>query len=303
MDFKTKEIKAQCKVELPQLEGCLVLNGSPEIDLAYDCSSWNFLENNKFDCISNEVYDDYIWYKGSFKGHIDEIEINAKHCYSIYLNGHQIFYFDCLVYKEGCEVPENITFKVDKQFLNEKGINVLTVLVQNLGFDRGFQNDLKIPRGVISLRTFPEKNIEWQIRGGLTPVIEEWTEALPENIENTSENSFIKMLYLTFDFEKESNIYNPLLLDVSDLPYEKADIFLNGNMIGRHWKNKSPQKFFYLPDDFLIDKNIVSLVIWEVIPENFTKHGWEKLDKYVKIKIGNIKPFKLIPVNELAASE
>ncbi len=285
---------------MPRLEGCLYLTGSPEIDLAYDCSDWNFLKEGKFDCITNEVYDDYIWYKGNFKGHLDEIEINAKHCYSIYLNGHQIFYFDCLVYQEGCEIPENVTFKVDKEFLNEKGINELTILVQNLGFDRGFQNDLKIPRGIISLRTFPEKNIEWQIRGGLTPIIEEWTEALPENIENTSDNSFIKMLYLTFKSEKKRNIYNPLLLDVSDLPYEKADIFLNGNMIGRHWKTKSPQELFYLPDDFIAHKNIVSLVIWEVKPENSVEQGWENPDNYVKIKIGNIKPFKLISVNKLA---
>ena len=310
---KVFNIAVPQEVKLPDLQECLLLCGSPELDIDYDYSGWNFLREDKFDCITNEIYDDYIWYKGNFKGHIDEIEINAKHCYAIYLNGKQIFYHDCLIYAEGCEVPEKITFNVDKKFLNEKGINELTVLTQNLGFDRGFQNELKVPRGILSIKIFPEKNIEWQIRGGLTPIIEEWTEAPSESglsssntvyggqpsIENTSDNSRIRMLYATFEYQKDANIFNPLLLDVSELPFERADIFLNGKMIGRHWETKCPQDTFYLPEGFLVAKNIVSLVIWNVKPETFHETGCKTADNCVKIKIGNIKPFKLISLNEL----
>ena len=34
---------------------------------------------------------------------------------------------------EGAEISEKLTVDVDKKFLNEKGINELTILVQNLG--------------------------------------------------------------------------------------------------------------------------------------------------------------------------
>ncbi len=299
IEVNTHKVSDPEKIELPQLQNPQCFRASPEIDPAYDTSSWNFLKEEKFDCITNEIYDDYIWYKGIFSGHIQEIEINAKHCYSIYLNGRQIFHFDCLVYQEGCEIPEKITFNVDKKFLREKGPNELTILVQNLGFDRGFQNELRTPRGVISFKTFPEKKIEWKIRGGLTPVIEEWTESLAENLEEASDNSYLKLLYFIFEYEKNSNIYNPLLLDLSDVPFEKADIFLNGNMIGRYWKEKSPQVYFYLPDGFLDNKNIISLVIWDIKSENLFEKGYETPKNYVKIKIGNVKPFKLIPLKEL----
>lgn len=298
-DESLTKVSVSDEVELPNLHECLFLNGSPELDLTYDYSSWNFVDNDKFDCISNEVYDDYIWYKGSFKGHLEEIEINAKHCYAIYLNGRQIFYHDCLVYAEGCEVPEKITFNVNKEFLNKKGVNELTVLTQNLGFDRGFQSELKVPRGILSIKTLPEKNIEWQMRGGLTPVIEEWTESPADSIEDTSENSRIRMLYATFDYKKDDTVFNPLLLDVSELPFDRADIFLNGKMIGRHWRTKNPQEQFYLPDGFTEDKNIISLVIWNVRPETFHKTGCKSANSCVKIKIRNIKPFKLISLSKL----
>ncbi len=296
---KTFDLAVPKEKDVPELSQWHCFNASPEIDIAYDYSNWDFLEEGKFHCVANEVYDDYIWYKGNFKGHIDEIEISAKHCYVIYLNGKQVFYHDCLVYEEGSEIPEKIAFNVDKKFLNEKGINELTILVQNLGFDRGFQNELKIPRGLMTFRTLPEKNIEWQIRGGLTPVIDEWIETNPENIEETSENSYLKLLYSTFEINNVNDTFNPLAIDVSDLPFEKADIFLNGNMIGRHWKNKSPQDLFYLPDGFLKDKNIICFVIWDVRPESFFEKGWESSDEYVKIKIRNIKSFRLFQMSEI----
>ncbi|MCK5177817.1 MAG: beta-galactosidase, partial [Candidatus Aenigmarchaeota archaeon] len=144
-DFKTTQISVNTDIEKPELSEWLYFKGSPEIDMMYDYSGWDFLENEKFDCISNEMYGDYIWYKGSFKGSLDNIEINAKHCYAIYLNGKQLFCHNSLKYKEGTELSEVITVNIDKndkKILNDKGlINELTILTQNLGFDRGFQNE------------------------------------------------------------------------------------------------------------------------------------------------------------------
>ncbi|OGI03313.1 MAG: hypothetical protein A2Y25_07135 [Candidatus Melainabacteria bacterium GWF2_37_15] len=287
------------EVKLPQLSEWKCFNASPEIDMMYDYSGWNYAREDKPDCISNEIYDDYIWYKGSFTGHIDSIEIDAKHCYAIYVNGKQIFYHDCTKCVEGSEVEEIISFNIDKHIF-EKGLkNEITILVQNMGFDRGFQNELQNPRGLISFKTFPEKDIKWQLRGGLTPVIEEWTEARPQDIESESENPRLILLKSDFELHKNNNIYNPLLLDMSNFPYEKADVYLNGNLIGRYWKNKSQQDTFYLMDGFLEEKNSLCLIIWDMKPENFVQKGCENIERYVKIKIRNIKSYKLIPVSEL----
>ena len=194
-DEKTHPVTVAEAPEMPVLDKWQWFKASPEIDFAYDTSSWNYAEENKLDSISNRVYDDYIWYKGIFHGHIDEISINAKHCYAVYINAKQVIYHDCVVYCDGEEVPENITFRIDSHYLNQDGPNEITVLVQNLGFDRGFQNELQIPRGIIFFKTLPEKEIEWQIHGGLTPVNENWTETSAENLDHASDNSYIKLFH------------------------------------------------------------------------------------------------------------
>lgn len=270
-------------VKLPGLSEWKCLKSSPELDMMYDYSGWKYIEDEKFDCVSNEIYDDYIWYKGSFHGHIDSIEINAKHCYAVYLNGEQIFYYDSTRCVEGSEVPEIVSFNVDRHHFKKGMLNELTILVQNLGFDRGFQNELNNTRGVLSLKTFPEKEIEWQLRGGLS---------FPEDIEGESDNSHVIYMESGFLYEKNNDIFNPLVLDMSNFPYDKADVYLNGKLIGKYWKNKSKQDSFYLLDGFLKEKNTLSLVIWNI--------GCENVQKYVKIKIRNIKKYKLIPTRELS---
>ncbi len=304
-DFLTDNLKkaaVSCNEEVnpPELRQWQCFNAGPEIDMMYDYSGWDYPEEGKPDCISNRVYEDYIWYKGSFHGHFNSMEISAKHCYAVYLNGKQIFYHDCTKCVEGSEIPETVTFNIDKKHFSEKGlINELTVLVQNLGFDRGFQNDLNNTRGIISFGTFPQKDIKWQLRGGLTPIIEDWVIEKPENIEPEADNSFIMSLHSGFELENNSDIYNPLVLDMSGFPYEKADIYLNGNLTGRYWKNKSKQDAFYLPEGFLQDKNALCLIVWDISPDEPRKKGCENIQNYVKIKIRNIKTYKLIPAGEL----
>ena len=130
----------------------------------------------------NEIYDDYIWYKCSLKHVPEQIEINAKQCYALYLNGKQIYAHNSHSFEHGHELSETITFNLDRQHVHDTKVNELTVLVQNLGFDKGFQNELITPRGILSLKIIPEQAIEWRIRGGLTPQIEEWDFAPEEEI-------------------------------------------------------------------------------------------------------------------------
>lgn len=262
VDFEKYDLSKENKLS-HELKNWKALNCAPEIDFGYDYSNWNFLkEPDKFDCITNEIYDDYIWYKCSLKTVPEQIEINAKHCYAVYLNGKQIYAHDSHEFDHGQELSETITFEVDKRLSNKTELNEITVLVQNLGFDKGFQNELRMPRGILSFKTLPEKEIEWRIRGELTPVIEEWDFIDENNLENASENSYLIRFSANFEFDKDKNQYNPLFLDLAEANFTKADIYLNGTLIGRFWKTKSPQTLFYMPEEFLKSSNRLSLIVW-----------------------------------------
>jgi len=353
MDWKIKEVKVSQEETLPELIDWKSFRCSPEIDLNYDYSGWDLLiEPEKLDCISNKVYDDYIWYKGSLKNIPEQIEINAKHCYSVYLNGKQIYAHDSHAFEHGQEISETITINVYKPVVNKTGTNELAVLVQNLGFDKGFQNELIMPRGIISLKTIPYQEIEWRIRGGLTPQIEEWDFAPEEDLEDSSENSYLTWLSAKFSLplrschselaakqgELEScsfmplpgvsesiqqsdyslkflnrqtlkqvqgdsliqddnqDKFNPLFLDLSEAEFDKADIYLNGNLIGRFWKIKGPQSKFYLPEEFLKLENKLSLIIWNREDDSKDFKDYKQEQTCVKIIIGNIKTFSLVSV-------
>ena len=310
INLKTKIVKALQEETLPELISWKSYNCAPEIDVNYDYSNWDCLsEIGKFDCVFNKIYDGYIWYKGSFKEAFDQIEINAKHCYAIYLNGKQIYAYDSLVFEHGNEISETITFNVDKKHLNKTGFNELTVLVQNLGFDKGFQNELIMPRGILSFKTNscaqfmenkqePHNVIEWKIRGGLTPLIEEWDFAPENDLENASENSYLTWLSVNFRLEENNNKYNPLFLDLTEAAFNKADIYLNGNLIGKFWKSKGPQSRFYLPEGFLKPENKLSIIVWRK-DNSQNNEDYEQAQLYVKIKIGNIKTFSLVSKEEL----
>ena len=299
-NWETKEVKVSQEKMLPELTGWKCFKCAPEIDINYNYSSWDCLiESEKSDCVSNKIYDDYIWYKGSFEHALEQIEINAKHCYAIYLNGKQIYAHDSHSFEHGHELSETITFNIDGKDLS-KVKNEITVLVENLGFDKGFQNELILPRGIISFKTVPQRDIEWRIRGGLTPLIEEWDFAPESDIEHASENSYLTWMSAKFELPFYSNDkFNPLFLDLSEAVCNKADIYLNGNLIGRFWKSKGPQTKFYLPEEFLKPGNKLSLIVWdrENNTPNYEDYAFEQL--CVKIKIGNIKTYKLVSADEI----
>jgi len=288
--WKTKTVKYINNENIPELKDWTTQFYGNEIDLDYDYSGWKTISKyQNTDTISNKAYSDYVWYKTSLNTLPEKIEIEAKHCYAVYLDGKQIFSFDSLSFEHGKEVFEKMCFNINTDFPPKKSYE-LTVLIQNMGFDKGFQNELAVPRGITSLKTYPEQEIEWSIR-----------EELFENKNANSQNTYIPSLNAQFDFDLNSTNYNPLFLDLSQVEFKKADICLNNVNIGRFWKNKSPQTKFYLPEEFIKPKNSLAIIIWDRETSTNNVAPFKIDETYVKIKIGNIKSFNLIPLEEILA--
>jgi len=289
-------IDIQEKINIPELGNWNIFKCSPEIDPEYDCSSWNLVDKN-LDCISNRVYDEFIWYKSKFKGHIEQATISAKHCYAVYINGIQVFYHDSY-HPEDTELLEELTFNIDQDILNEHE-NDITVLVQNLGFDKGYNYEPDLPRGILSFKSMPEKDIEWKINGGLLPEKEEWDFVPLEELDDTSNNSYLIYSCAGFKTDLPEDIYCPMFLTFDNPPFDKALIYLNGNLIGHYWKSMGPQSKFYLIDGFLKQNNLISLIIWNK-DKNYQKiEDYKNLNNNVNINIEIIKSYKKIEIARL----
>lgn len=61
-----------------------------EIDIPFEEADWKLCKESP-DSFTNEIYNEFIWYKTTFEGSIEEFEICAKHCFALYLNHEQIF--------------------------------------------------------------------------------------------------------------------------------------------------------------------------------------------------------------------
>lgn len=291
--IKKKNIEIESGIQQKTNLNFKSYNCSPEIDLNFDYSNWNSLSApSLFDCISNKVYSEFIWYKASYKGIIEQIEINALHCWSIYLNGIQAYAHDSFHFECGSEVQEKITVNLDKKRQEKNSMNELTILAQNMGFDKGFQNEPNLPRGILSLKTEPSKEIEWKISGGLTPQKENWY-LEDDGLKSLSQNSYLKWLTANFSIELSENKFSPLYLEFDNPPFDKALIYLNDALIGHYWKSKGPQTKFYLMEGFLNSTNSISLLTWNNVSVE-QMQDFNIKDINVNIKIGKYDSYDLI---------
>jgi len=291
--WKAINIDGPEDVPLVKLEKGNVFNCSPEIDEDFDYSSWNIAENNT-SCLPNKLFDEFIWYKTEFTGSFEYLEINAKHCYAIYLNGKQVFEYDTIY----GETEENVVVHIKGELFKHHN-NQLTVLVQNLGFDKGFSNDPNLPRGLIEFKTYPEKDFEWHVRDKVTPEIEEWDFQSVDNLEHASKNHYLEYFTTEFKIEKKPDTYAPMYVSLTDTEIQKASIYLNGKKIGRFWPEKSPQKKFYLIESFLKENNRLSLVIWNKKDNKQHLKDYKFDSNNVNINISNFNVYRTFDLESL----
>lgn len=260
-----------------------------EIDTPYEEANWQVSEE-KTDSFTNKIYNEFIWYKTTFDGTIDEFEICAKHCFAIYLNHEQIFEHNSYCYEHLYEREEYITIQPDKNLFKNK--NEMTILIQNLGFDKGFSNDTNLPRGLLSFKTTPHKDLEWKIKGGLTPKDENW-----QNLKTVEDcqNKYMQYVEIDFTFHKKMS-YSPLYLSFENAPFNRATIYLNGHKIGRYIKSLGPQNKFYLMDSFIDRYNKLSLVIWLKSKENQDQNPSKFTKDSIDIELGSFKNFHCVEI-------
>ena len=277
-----KEFKDYSKPEvlrISDIEFC-----SPEIDTDYDYSDWKKCNSgNKTDSLSLGLYDEFIWYKAKIPNTLKEIILSARHLFAVYINGKEVLNRNSYKIEKLQEVPETISIPLSESILTDS-VNELTILVQNLGFDKGFSGDTNNPRGLVHFQTVPEIPIEFYVQEKLS---------VERKDRRISDNPYLTKITVHFDTEFKNNVFFAKYLSLEDFWYRRATIFLNGIKIGRYIKRTHVQEKFYLINEFLKPHNTLEIIIWE--KDRNVKSPWHfKSDmKNVKILLGTQKMYRL----------
>ena len=265
------------KIEISNVEFC-----SPEIDYGYDYSKWEVIEG-KTDALSCGLYDEFIWYKSRIPDNLTCITLSARHLFAVYINGKEIINRNSYKIEKLQDVPETISIPLNKQILS-RGMNELTILVQNLGFDKGFSGDTNNPRGLVFFETTPVMPIKFSVCEKL---------AMERGHKYLSDNPYLAKITAHFDTDLNENTFFAKYISFEDFQCRRATIFLNGVKIGRYIKRTHVQDKFYLINEFLKPHNTLEMVIWT--KDRNVKSAWDFKSelKNVKIILGTFKKYQL----------
>lgn len=255
---------------------------SPEIDIDYDYSSWKRV-SNKTDSLSCSLYDEFVWYKAKIPNDLTEITLSARHLFALYINGKEILNRNSYKIEKLQDVPETISVQLSKKELNKKE-NELTILVQNLGFDKGFSGDTNNPRGLVLFESTPQIPIEFAVCEKLS---------IERNDTRESDNPYLTKITTHFDVDFKNNVFFAKYISFENFRCRRATIFLNGVKIGRYIKRTHVQEKFYLINEFLKPHNTLEIVVWEKDRNVKSAWGFKSDMKNVKILIGTYKMYQL----------
>ncbi len=280
--FSKKYFKFQEKPKLLELKDFEISFCSPEIDKDYDYRNWEKISGD-LDILSVGMYDEFIWYKAEIPNFLEEITLSARHLFAVYINGKEVLNRNSYKYEKLQQIEETISIPLDENILNKEN-SELTILVQNLGFDKGFSGETNNPRGLVEFSVKPECDIKFYVKEGLS-------------LSGTeSESPYLVKLSTSFDVEFKENVVKSLYLSMEKFPYDRATIFLNGIKIGRYLKNsmdKSLQEKFFLINTFLKAQNTLDIVIWERETNIKTPWGFKNELRHVIIQVGDEKVHQL----------
>ena len=268
--------------QLQQLEISKVEFCSPEIDTDFNYSDWKIIEN-KTDAFSCDMYNEFIWYKAQIPDNLSEITLNARHLFAVYINGKEVINRNSYKNEQLQDVPETISVPLNKSILT-KHINELTILVQNLGFDKGFSGDTNNPRGLVFFETTPKIPVNFYVQENLS---------FERTQKYISENPYLAKITVEFDADFKDNVFFAKYISFENFRCRRATIFLNGIKIGRYIKRRNVQDKFYLINEFLKPHNVVDIVVWEKERNIKSKWGFKSELENVIILLGTFKSYQL----------
>jgi hypothetical protein len=268
---------------LPRLERWRLSQTSPQLARDFDDSDWielepRQLEENRIDLDGLGLHSGCVWYRGTFRGPLDRLVLDARHLWSVWINGAHVASGDQLRNTLGVGADGARTRRVDLRAArgDEGAANTIAILVESLGHNKGFADDARNPRGLVSLDTGATR-VRWRARGGLVrgergmvPVVD-FSEVersgtqevlLPHGWSGAPDG--VALYETSFRLDGISPKDTALSLGF-DPSAGRANLYLNGWLIGRHWPERGPQRRFWLPWGVLSAEreNHLAVALWK----------------------------------------
>jgi hypothetical protein len=268
--------------ELPRLERWEFCGVSPQLDAAYDDSGWSRIEpfqveHDAIDLDALGVHYGFIWYRGTFVGPLDRLLLDARHCYAVWINEQLVEAGDQLRNPLGVGADGARFRRVSLRGVPfNEGRNVIVILVESLGHNKGFADDGAQRRGIVRLDVGTSR-VDWRYRGGLVrgergmnPIV------AFDGVERSAAESVVLPhgwagpphgvgLYQT-RFRTAGVDPKQVSLGLAFDPGRgKANLYLNGYLIGRYWPERGPQRRFLLPWGILKPdaENHLAIAVWK----------------------------------------
>jgi hypothetical protein len=267
--------------DLPDLGRWTIAWGSPQLAPGFDDSAWSEIpEGAAMDMDSLGHHYGYIWYRGTYAGRVARLRIDARHCFSVFLNGKLVGSRDNFKNRLGAgpDLAETFNITLPESFHNDEE-NVVVILAESLGHHKDFEADARNPRGIVSLGVSGGGPINWRWRGGLLPGESGLCPVLGEDsFDAATQKSSVSLPHVWEPYEQGIGLYETAfdlggVLDPERdalglfIPeaFSKVNIYLNGALVGRYWQEMGPQRKFYLPWGILRPEgdNHLALGVWK----------------------------------------
>jgi len=267
---------------LPKLSRWTFSGVSSQLDASFDDASWTEIsekavERGSIDMDALGAHHGFIWYRGVFSGVLDRLVLTARHSWAAWLNRELIGHGDPTRRPEsfGFEPPSRKSLRIPRAHCND-GRNTLVVLVESLGHPEGILDDMRERCGLLYLDTGVTR-IQWRCRGGLVrgerglaPIVAfeavERTTPVEVSLPHgwRTEPAGIGLYETSFrlDGVDPSSCQFALRLDPGR---GKANVYVNGALMGRYWPERGPQNEFPVPWGILEPDhdNHIAIAVWK----------------------------------------
>ena len=267
--------------ELPRLEEWTFSGTSPQLETAFDDSSWTEIparqvERGEIDIDRLGIHHGFVWYRGTFSGPLDRLILEARHSYSVWLNRRRIAGADAQrVHPLGLEPAERVSIPVPADACNS-GRNALVILVESLGHgENALGADPQSP-GIRYVDT-GSSAVQWRYRAGLVrgerglaPMLAfeavERTSSAPVSLPHAwpAELEGVGLYETRVRLEGLDTKRGPLAVRF-DPGRGKANLYVNGYLMGRYWPERGPQQEFAVPWGVLRpdQENHLAVALWK----------------------------------------
>jgi len=256
---------------------------SPQLAPGYDDSTWmelapRALEEGRVDLDALGLHYGCAWYRGTFAGRLDRLVLDARHLWSVWINGALVASGDQLRNTLGVGADGARARRIDlrRARMDERGQSCVVILVESLGHNKGFVDDTRNPRGLVAIDTGATR-VRWRARGGLVrgergmvphvdfdDVERIGTEdvLLPHGWEGGPDGVALYETSFRVDGISPRDVALSLAFDPSA---GRANLYVNGLLLGRHWPERGPQRRYWLPWGVLSAEreNHLAVALWK----------------------------------------